>query len=515
MTDERAGAPPSEAQSGPHGGDAVRAGTRWMTGSHVAIQGLRAAVQIFLARLLTPDAFGLIAMALVVMQFLDMFRDLGTRSAIVQKPEISQRFTSSMFVVNTTLGLVLTLGLIVAAPLVAGLFNDPTLTPLLQVLSFATLATAPGLVQQGLLHRELRFRSLTGVRLTNVVVYSVVAIALAVAGFGVWSLVAGVVAGAVAATACAWILSPWRPHWEFDWADVREVAGFSLNYSGSQLVGFLVSIADRAILGRALGATMLGYWHLIDRLVMYPLQAISQGVQQVMFPALSRIGDRSLMGAAFLRAVSVVALVILPAMVGLSLVAESFVMVALGPQWAPAVLILAILAPVSAIDAIGYTATAIFKSTGRTDWLLRWSLVSGVVVIGALIAGLPWGLTGVAIAYAIAAAVLFYPSCAIPLRLVNLRFSALARTLVPYAGATIAMGGVVLVVQAGLATVGAGAWAELSVSVLAGTLSYGGILLIWRPPALWDLLSIIGHRQGKRPAVADDPDQVARLGERG
>lgn len=499
MTDADAGGPTPSGQravgqSATNGGATVRSGTRWMTGSNAGVQLARLLSHIVLARLLTPDAFGLMAMALVVMMFLEMLRDLGTRSAIVQKKEISQRFTSSIFFVNLAVGVLTTAGLAAAAPLIARLFGDPDLTPLLQVLALSSLATAFGLVQQGLLQRNLQFKGLAAVRFTNALGHGVVAIALALAGFGVWSLVVGVIAGAAASSLVAWTVSPWRPRWQFSWSDPLEVASYSLNLTGAVLVRFIMHTCERVIIARGLGSTPLGYWALVDRMFRYPWETVGQVMIQVMFPALSRLEDQRSVGTGYLRSIAVLTLVTAPAMIGFALVAEPFTRAVLGEQWLPAVPIMMILAPVSAAETLMTSTALIYQVQGRTDWQLRWSLASSAAIVGGLAAGIPWGLQGVAVAYAIVRAVLFYPAIAIPFRLVNLRFADLVRTLAPYFLATAIMSGAVVGVRMAVAAAHAGSWAVLLASVLAGGVVYVGLLAAWHARALADLLSVLPPR---------------------
>lgn len=486
-------------------GSGVRSGTRWMTLSFGAVQAIRLLAQVVLARILAPEHFGLMAMALVVMQFLDLFRDLGTRSAIVQRETISRGFLSSMFFVNLAMGLILAVGIAATAPLVSLAFGEPQLVPLLQVLALATLMTSAGLVQEALMHRHMRFRTLAVVQLVGAVGYGGVAVGLAVAGLGVWALVLSTVVSAALSTLAAWSLSPWRPGWHFSWSDPRAVAGYSLNISGAESAGYLLGVADRLIIGRALGSIMLGYWAMAGRVFVYPIQAVVHVLHQVLFPALARLEDDGERGRYYLRAVSVVAMVSLPAMAGLAVVARPFVDVVLGEQWLPAVPLIMLVAPVGALDAMMGTTGVLLKAIGRTDRMLRISLFSAAAVVASILLGVPWGVNGVAVAYAVAHLALLYPTFSISLRLIGLRFADFVRAVAPYVTATLAM-----VAATGLAVgmttaASLAAWAVLLTGIAVGAAVYGGLMLTFRPAAVGDLAVLV-------PAL---PDRWARWLDRG
>ncbi len=475
-------------------GSAVRAGTRWTTASYVVTQLVRFAAQIVLARVLAPADFGLMAMAMITMQFLDLFRDLGTRAAIVQRPTMDRAFASSIFYLNVALGLVFAAVLVGAAGPIAGAFGNPGLAPLLQLLAVATLLTSWGLVHQALMHRELRFRAAAAVQIVAAGVNGAVAVVLALQGFGVWSLVLGFVAGAFAGTVLAWLVSPWRPARSFSWSHPREVAAYSLNLSGSDVIGFSLSVFERFLMGRLLGAGPLGIWSLAGRIFMYPLEATVNVLHQVLFPTLARIENHRDLGAAYLRAVGVVAVLSLPAMVGLALVAEPLVTGVLGTRWAAAVPIMMILAPIGAVEAIGNTASLIYKVTDRTDWLLRWSIGSGALVAASVAIGVQWGLLGVAVAHAIVSVLLVYPCFAIPFRLIDLPMTALLRVLRPSLAATAAMAAAVEVVRRAVDPLHLPPLALLAVLAGTGAVVYGGIMLVWRPQGLRDLVAVAAPR---------------------
>jgi lipopolysaccharide exporter len=497
------GAPESEAETHDRS-SAVFSGTRWIAASDALVQVVRMGVYVVLARMLPPSAFGLLAMALVVTAFLDILRDLGTRTAIVQKREVSDRFLSSMFFFNVTLGLALALGVILLAPLIGWIYREEAVTEVLRVMSLAIPVASLGLVQQGLLQRQLRFGRLAATALSSAAAHAIVSLALAAAGLGVWALVGGVLASAVGSTVAAWLVSPWRPIRRFRRADLAEVWSFSVNLSGSQVFSFLVTSSDKFILGRSLGAGPLGFYVLAQRLVAYPVQSITQVLQGVLFPAFARVqDDDDALRRGFTRACAGVALVVFPSMAGAAVVAGPLVRVVLGEQWLPAIPIVAILAPIGALQAINYSITLIYQAKARTDLLFRWSVFSGTLMVGAYVAGLPWGVTGVVVVYA--GVILFLTPLAyiLPFRLIGMRWPDFLRALSPYATSSAVMVAAVLALQTVLRIRAAGEFVILLGSVVVGVGVYVTVIAIWRPPAVRDLRLLLSLRRGRATPGAD------------
>ena len=149
-----------------------------------------------------------------------------------------------------------------------------------------------------------------------------------------------------------------------------------------------------------------------------------------MFPVYSSIQeDKHRFSSAYLKVAAIIALITFPMMMGVWALANPFITVVFGAKWQPVVLLLMILAPVGMIQSVGATVGAIYTAKGRTDWMFRWGIGAGIFVMIAFVVGLRWGIVGVASAYAIASLILFYPSIAIPFRLIDLEFANLLKAL--------------------------------------------------------------------------------------
>jgi O-antigen/teichoic acid export membrane protein len=452
-------------------------GVKWSTASQVGRQATQLFTVVILTRLLSPADFGLVSMALVVTGFVTIFKDMGTSAAVIQRKNLSEEFLCSIYWVNVSFGFLVMVILLVISPWVASFYHEPRVTLLLKVLSCTFLISGLSILHQAILERNLEFNKLAKLEIGSMAFGSVVGIGSAALGYGVWSLVYQVLAWTVMTTLLLWIACRWRPKLTFHWVEIKQVSNYSLNLTGFSIFNYWERNADYLLIGRFLGAQELGYYTLAYRLMLYPLQSVSWVVSRVMFPAFSKVqSDNVRFSRAYLRVASLIALVTFPVIFGLIATIEPFILTFLGSQWAPVVILLLILGPVGLIQSIVTTTGVIYQAKGRTDWMLRWGVVSGLLLIGSFVIGLHWGIVGVAAAYAVATAILVYPEFAIPFRLIDLRVRNLAAVLwKPFLSSLVMLLGL-LGLKAALPAYVSGGW-SLGILVPAGIGVY--LLATW------------------------------------
>jgi len=396
-------------------------GVKWSSISQFGRQGMQLVTTVILARLLSPSDFGLIAMVMVVIGFVALFNDMGTAAAIIQKKNLSEKILSSVFWVNVAFGVLAMAVLFVLSPLAASFYHEQRVTPFLRVLSLTFFISGLGILQQAILERNLAFNKLAKLEIIATLFGSIVGISAAMHGYGAWSLVYQTLAIVTMTTVLLWAYSAWRPRFIFHWLEVKLVSSYSLNLTGFNVFNYFARNADYLLIGRFLGAQNLGYYTLAYNIMLYPLQNISSVIGRVMFPVFSRIqNDAAIFRSAYLKVASAIALITFPMMIGLWVVAEPFVLTVFGLTWSPVILLLMILAPVGLAQSIGTTVGTIYQAKGRTDWMLRWGVVAGLLVILSFVIGLQWGIVGVATAYAVVSVILIYPGFAIPFKLINM-----------------------------------------------------------------------------------------------
>jgi PST family polysaccharide transporter len=403
-------------------------GLVWML-SGVGFQALlRLVLLLILARLIGPEAFGIVGAALVVVHIALVFSNLGISSAIVQRFEVEDRHLYSAFALALLCGAAVTLLVELLAPAIAGFFAFDGLTEVLRVLGLIPFVANLGVVAEGLLRRALAFRKLAIISVISYGVgYGLVGIGLALMGAGVWALA---FASLTEFTIRALIPLAIQPHPKVGpldraalWHFLVFSGGLTLRRFGQQLSQGL----DNIVVGRWLGAEALGLYGRAYQLVSFPPATIGKAMGAVMFPVLSRVqNDRPRLAAAYRRSTAVLALVTMPAAVAVTVLAPELIMVALGPGWLGVIVPLQILAPGIFFRLIFQLSDSLGMAAG-TVYAVAWrqGAHATAVLVGALI-GQHWGLPGVA-GGVLAAQILTYALVTqLCLRLTSLSFEAWA-----------------------------------------------------------------------------------------
>jgi O-antigen/teichoic acid export membrane protein len=431
--------------------DDVVTGIKWTSVSNFGRRILSLLVNIILARLLLPEDFGLVAMAAVVLGFIDIFKDLGTGAALIQRKQVSDDLFSSIFWFNVGFGVLATGITIACAPLVAAFYQEPRVTPVLMAMSVSFLLSALTIVHNGLMQRQMRFVALAKIEVAAAAVSYTIGIGAALLGHGVWSLVYQVVSNSAVFLVLIWFASSWRPRFAFHWAEVRSVMSYSLNLAVFNVFFYFAQNVDNFLIGRYLGSGALGYYDLAYKLMTFPMQAISAVFGKVMLPFYARAQeDLPRFRQAFLRSAEAIAFITFPLMLGLLATREPFVMTVFGPKWTPVITLLALFAPVAAIRSITTTTGSIFMAMGRADLQLRWGVFTNLFVIAGLVIGLQWGIVGVAAGFTIATVLLSYHYFAVPFKLIEMKVGALVTALQPTAVCSLLMFGVIFALDLAL-----------------------------------------------------------------
>lgn len=458
-------------------------GVLWTGGGQVLRQIVQVATSVILARLLMPADFGLLGMALVFYGLVQLFADFGLGAAIVQAREVSPAALSSSFWLNVSVAGALGAALALAAPGIAAFYGDARLAPIVSVLSVGLVFGGLVVVPRAILLKHLCFAQIAKAQAVGSLIGAICAVSLAYSGFGVWSLVVQPLVGSAVTMTMIALYARWLPSLRFEWRSIRRMTGFSAAVLGADMVNYAHREGDNLLVGKFLGSGPLGYYALAYQLMLYPMNQVSQVIVRILFPVLSTLQDQwARYREVYLKAVAAIAFVTFPMMVGLFAVARDLVAVVFGAKWLPMVPVLQILCWAGLLQSVATTAGLIYLSTGHAGTRLRFSLFATPVFLAFVVAGLPWGVVGVAAGYAVAALLVAYANFFVSFRLVALpiaRFhSALARPAVTAA----AMFAVVKLFQWWLDVhAGVPADARLGLLVVAGAASYAvGTLLINR-----------------------------------
>ncbi|WP_119155413.1 lipopolysaccharide biosynthesis protein [Caldimonas tepidiphila] len=479
--------------------DSAASNARWIALSQATRIGLQLASVVVLARLLTHADYGLLAMISVVTNFANLLRDMGTSAAVVQKAELSDEITDSVFWFNVLVGTVLMLALLLLAGPIAAAFRTPEVEPLLQLLAPVFLLTSLGAVHRALLERVSAFRSVVGIEIGNGVFSLVVTVAAAWMGAGAYSWVIGMLAAALLATLQFWRASRWvpgRPHL----AGMRHIMRFSGNITGFNFINYFSRNADGFIVGRQLGAEPLGIYSSAYKIMLFPVQNMAWAANRALYPVMSRRqDDLPALASLYLRSLSVIAAVSAPLMTGVFVLREPFVLVMMGEKWLAVADVLKWLAPVGFVQSIASTTGPVFMVRDRTGLLLRLGALGAGLQVGAFLLGVHWGIAGVAVCYFAANLINAVPVLALALRQLDTRPSALLDVLQAPLLCSGLMAAFLALLRGIPAVATAGPLAELVFCTVAGAIVYGTLFFLLAPDKGRIVLSLMpGRRKGAR-----------------
>ena len=481
-------------------GALVRSGIRWKLFSGIVVQAVRTVTTVAIARLVTPEEFGLAALVLVFSGLAVNVTDASLGAALVQRASISEADRSTAFWTSVAAGGALTLAFLGLSLPIARFYEAPEVEPLLAAYSLTFLLNGLATTQATLLTRELRFRSLELRVIVATLVSAPVALVAAALGAGAWALIVQALTYAVVSLPLLWVASSWRPAFVYSLDSLRNLGRFGINVLGGQLVRFVSTTSDTILIGRFLGPANVGAYAAALSVTRLPLIRIVAPLQNIAFPAFSRMqDDREALAAGWLRATSLVTFVIAPAMLGMMAVAPLFVEVVLGERWMAASPVLQALSWVALLSAVQQLGVgSVLLALDRSGTALVLTTATMVANIAAFVAGLPWGIDGVAVAYACAATVMTPVSTHVVLRAVGCSWRAFLAHFVPPLLAAAIMAGCVLTLRVAAGDLVAADALRLAALVAVGVIVYLATSAWLVPGAIHDVRQLLPRSRAPR-----------------
>lgn len=426
--------------------------TAWAYGSFVSGKFLVFISTIILARLLLPSEFGLMGYCLIAIQYLDILNGFGVGQALIARREQIEEAANAAIVVGFVSGMLL-FGLAwFGAPMLAAFFEDDRITTLFRALAIVIPISAVGAVPSSLIQRSLRFRAKFIPDIGRSVAKGLISIVLAWQGFGVWSLIAGQIAGEVVATVILFGLARWRPTRRFDRQVTRDVMGFGSHIISIGIAGAIMVNFDYLLVGKVLGATALGFYTFAYRIPDLIIRNSNFVVGKVAFPLLAQVqSNADDLRVAYGTLLRYVSLFTIPAGIGLALIAPRFINVFFPNRWEPATEVMQLIALSLAISSVGHLPGIIYKAINRPEILNWMSVVKLIATGGVLWYCVRWGIVGVA-AGQVGLAVFFVAvDMVVVARVLTFNSLDTLRAIAPALACTLAMAGAVVLLDRGLA----------------------------------------------------------------
>jgi len=480
----------------------VARGLGWVGAAQILLQVTRTIGAIAIARLLTPDDYGLAMLALVFASLVLVFSDLAFGAALVQRKSITEDDKNTAFWITMGSGVLFTfLGLALAHP-VASLYGEPEVAPLLMALSASFMVSALGSTQQSLLLREMAFKKTETLGVIAAFVGMAASVGFAIAGTGAWAIIVQQIVTAAVSSLLLWRAGSWRPRLRFSRTSAKDLWSFSSFLVGHRLLYYVHANADRFIIGRFLGTAALGAYAVAYNIMLQPLAKVTGPVQRVLAPAFSRMQDEpERIAAAWARATRLVGMIAMPALAGVVVVAPDLVPVVLGDKWNAAIPVIQIIAWVGIVQAVQGVNVDILMARDRTSTLFRYTIVFCTAHTAAFLIGVNWGIVGVAVAYAISSTLVEPILTVITARALGVSPMVFVRSLFGVAQATAVMVLVVALERMWLVDLEVPAAARLALCSLTGAAVFLAVGA-WRVPEVArDVRQLVASRRAPAASV--------------
>lgn len=371
----------------------TKKGLVWSMIERFATQGVQFLFGIILARLLSPNDYGVIAMPLVFLAIAQCIIDSGFSTALIRKPELTEDDLSTAFYFNLGVGILCYAVLFFTSPLIADFYHIPILSSLLKVTALAVLFNPLCAVQQAILTRKIDFKTQAIVSLSGAVVSGIVGLYMAYNGFGVWSLVFQQVGGYVMRTILLWVLGKWKPKRKWSWESFHYLWGFGSKMLGSGLLDTIYNNIYPIVIGKYFSAQDLGNYTRAQQFSSLPSSNVTGVLQRVTFPVLSSIqNEDERLAKNYRKILKLSAFLVFPMMLMLSAIANPLVRILLTDKWIGCVILLQIVCfqmmwyPIHAINLNLLTVK------GRSDLFFRLEIFKKIMGVCIMFITIPHGI---------------------------------------------------------------------------------------------------------------------------
>jgi len=473
--------------------DKVRKSFFWVISTRIVDQGAYLGAMVILARLLSPEDFGLIAIALVFVGVVDSVNEFGLGEAIIQKKDLGENDLYSAFWFSILLALILYLILFFAAPLIAEFYDRAKLVIIIRLLGLNFLFSLASLVPRSLLTKELAFEKLSKADVGSTLMYSFCAVILAIEGYGIWSLIVGSLLRYSFLSILTFYYLPWKPKFIFSIKQVSGLLTFGVFVTGGSILRYFYSNSDYLIVGRFLGTRLLGYYTMAFQLATFFINELGAIVVRISFPIFSKLqDDRESLASSFLRVTRYISLLSFPLFIGGIILSRDLVEVFLTSKWFPILLPFQVLCGIGLLRSIDVIIPPLLNSKNRPGLNFMYNLICSIIMPVGFLVGVKHGIPGISYAWLIIYPFLFMYLLSFGIKLLNVPLIQYLRNLFPSIIGTLFMGISTFLVIRVLES--ATPILRLAIGILFGITSYVCFFAIFQQDLISDL---------KRNLVAD------------
>lgn len=364
-------------------------GVGWSFADNIANQGISFLVSLVLARILSPEEYGLIGIILIFIAVFNSIVDSGFSNALIRKKNVKDIDYNTVFIVNMGLSMLLFAILFLSSPLIALFFSQPKLKPLTQVMGLILFINAFAIIQRTILVKEVDFKTQTKISLISSISSGIIGIGMAEYGFGVWSLVGQQLSRQGLNTIFLWIYNSWRPKIEFSICSFKELFGFGWKLLVSGLIDTIWKEIYQIVIGKCYTAASLGQYTRSQQFSTIFSSNITSVVQRVSYPILSSIqDDKKRLKEAYRKVIQLTMLITFVCMLTLAAIAKPMIIVLIGEQWLPCVPMLQIICLSMMLYPLHAINLNMLQVQGRSDLFLKLEIIKKCIGIGPILLGI-------------------------------------------------------------------------------------------------------------------------------
>jgi O-antigen/teichoic acid export membrane protein len=375
---------------------AAAKGLFWSAMDRFGGQGIQFVFGILITRILLPADYGLVGMILIFWAVGQTLVDSGFGSALIWKKNPTPADYSTVFYFNVSISLILYLIFYLLAPLIAGFYDEPKLIGLIRVLCLNFILLSFGLIQQVVLQKKVDFKLMSFVNVASSLVAGIVALYMALKGFGPWAIVVQILAKSFVTSLLLWIFNHWRPVFIFDWLSLKELFGYGSKLTAAGLIYTIFQYLYLNIIGKLFPVEALGFYTRASQLQDFPVKTLGSVFNRVAFPVFSAIqDDNERLKNAVRKTLRTMVFFNFPMLLGLVAVADPLIEVVLTEKWLPASEYFKLLCLVGLFYSFQVINGEILKTKGKLDWVLKLEIISKSVMIVSILITWRWGITAI------------------------------------------------------------------------------------------------------------------------
>lgn len=464
-------------------------GVIWSSIERFSVQGVQFLIMVIMARLLTPNDYGLVGMLAVFIAIAQSLIDSGFSQALIRKQNRTETDNSTVFYFNIAVGLTIYLIFYLIAPLVADFYNIPVLTPIMRVISLGIIFNSLAVVQRALLTIRIDFKTQAKASLLAAIISGIIGITMAYMEFGVWAIAAQQLTNLGLNTLILWIFAEWRPKKVFSIDSFKELFSFGSKLLASGLINTLYNNIYLIVIGKIFNAQKLGYYTRAQQFSDLPATNLTGVIQRVTFPLLCKISDnQEKLASVYRKLLRISSFIVFPITMGLSALSEPFILTILNEKWFFSATILKIICFATMWLPIHAINLNLLQVKGRSDLFLRLEIIKKILGVIILCITIPLGLIAMCYGEIMSSVITLIINTYYTGKLINIGFIQQMKDLTPSLILVFTMWAVI---QFGIQPLFENNITKLIAGITIGIIYYIGTAWIFKFPELKELFSIL------------------------